>query len=33
VPAFTCTATTGEGVFDTLKDIAKQVVLELKKKG
>jgi signal recognition particle receptor subunit beta len=33
VPTFNAVATTGEGVFDTLKDIAKQVVLELKKKG
>ena len=33
VPAFNAVATTGDGVFDTLKDIAKQVVLELKKKG
>jgi signal recognition particle receptor subunit beta len=33
VPTFNAVATSGEGVFDTLKDIAKQVVLELKKKG
>ncbi len=33
VPTFNAIATSGEGVFDTLKDIAKQVVLELKKKG
>jgi mutual gliding-motility protein MglA len=33
VPAFNAIATKGDGVFDTLKDIAKQVVLELKKKG
>jgi mutual gliding-motility protein MglA len=33
VPAFNAVATKGDGVFDTLKDIAKQVVLELKKKG
>jgi signal recognition particle receptor subunit beta len=32
VPFFEATATSGEGVFDTLKDIAKQVVLELKQK-
>jgi len=32
VPVFEATATSGEGVFDTLKDIAKQVVLELKQK-
>jgi len=33
VPTFNAIATKGDGVFDTLKDIAKQVVLELKKKG
>jgi signal recognition particle receptor subunit beta len=33
VPTFNAVATKGDGVFDTLKDIAKQVVLELKKKG
>jgi signal recognition particle receptor subunit beta len=32
VPWFAATAPSGEGVFDTLKDIAKQVVLELKQK-
>jgi len=33
VPWFPASATSGEGVFDTLKDIAKQVILELKRKG
>ncbi len=32
VPFFEASAATGEGVFDTLKDIAKQVIMELKKK-
>ncbi|MFQ5507706.1 MAG: ATP/GTP-binding protein [Leptospirillia bacterium] len=32
MPYFEASASTGEGVFDTLKDIAKQVILELKKK-
>lgn len=31
VPYFEAIATTGKGVFDTLKEIAKQVILELKK--
>lgn len=31
VPYFEGVATTGKGVFDTLKEIAKQVILELKK--
>jgi len=33
VSSFPSSASTGEGVFDTLKDIAKQVILELKRKG
>ncbi|MBI5137186.1 MAG: GTPase domain-containing protein [Nitrospirae bacterium] len=33
VPWFAASATNGDGVFDTLKDIAKQVILELKRKG
>ncbi|MDH5526426.1 MAG: GTPase domain-containing protein [Nitrospirota bacterium] len=32
VPVVEACAHTGEGVFDTLKDIAKQVIMELKKK-
>ncbi len=31
VPAFEAVATVGRGVFDTLKEVAKQVILELKK--
>jgi len=31
VPSFEGVATVGRGVFDTLKDVAKQVILELKK--
>jgi mutual gliding-motility protein MglA len=31
VPSFEAVATQGKGVFDTLKEIAKQVILELKK--
>lgn len=31
VPSFSAVATTGEGVFDTLKAVAKQVLIELKR--
>ena len=31
-PTFEATATTGVGVFDTLKAVARQVLMELKKK-
>ncbi len=31
VPAFECVATSGRGVFETLKNIGKQVLMELKK--
>jgi len=31
-PTFEATATTGEGVFDTLKAVARQVLMELKKR-
>ena len=33
VPEFTACAQTGEGVFETLKEVAKQILLELKKGG
>jgi hypothetical protein len=32
VPEFEAVATTGVGVFDTLKAVAKQVLMELRKK-
>jgi len=31
MPSFPAVATTGEGVFETLKDVARQVILELKR--
>ncbi|MEJ2191922.1 MAG: ADP-ribosylation factor-like protein [Nitrospirota bacterium] len=31
MPSFEAVATTGQGVFETLKDVARQVILELKK--
>jgi signal recognition particle receptor subunit beta len=31
MPSFEAIATTGQGVFETLKDVARQVILELKK--
>jgi hypothetical protein len=31
-PTFEAVATTGHGVFDTLKSVAKQILIELKKR-